>query len=295
MRCELSPRTDCTTRKLSVDVTHTLVLADRHFENAAAQQPRLTHGVWWHTPTLSHSDKHRSKQGEPRLFILQHSPGPRLVNLDVGCSGIWSVCFLFSNLTLWLKFCCFLGRKSQNFDILRTVFVTINPFSFFRHALGVYSRTIRPHLANKSQWWWRPSLLTLWSWTAHRHLFVSHVQFTPSVRWSSCRSAHVKFKNVLKNENSQHLLTEKRRLKNIRYVGQAPVHLPSWITPSITACCHFLCLREANHILTLQPSISAALLRNHNTATRRGGKNTQSWIWTDVGFKRACHMCTCRM
>lgn len=90
MCCELSPRTDWTTRRLSADVT---------FKRC--------------TPALSHSDKHRSKQGQP-------SPGPRLVNLDVDCSGI----SLFDSMARFLLFLCLYfrweGLNSSVFFILRT-------------------------------------------------------------------------------------------------------------------------------------------------------------------------------
>lgn len=90
MCCELSPRTDWTTRRLSADVT---------FKRC--------------TPALSHSDKHRSKQGQP-------SPGPRLVNLDVDCSGI----SVFESMAQFLLFLCLFfrwkGPKFLSFFILRT-------------------------------------------------------------------------------------------------------------------------------------------------------------------------------
>lgn len=58
---------DCTTRKLSSRRnTHFNLSRQALFKRCTTAL--LTHGVRWHTPTLSHSDKHRSKQGQPLLF-----------------------------------------------------------------------------------------------------------------------------------------------------------------------------------------------------------------------------------
>ena len=62
---------------------------------------------------------------------------------------------------------------------------------------------------------------------------------------------------------------------------------PLWMCPlesmhQLQQCSHFVCLRDADHVSpTAQPSISAALFRNHNTAARGGKKRT------DVGLKKS--------
>lgn len=109
-----------------VDETHTLTLADRHFSNAA-QQP-CSHMELGDTHPPFHTQINTDQSRASLYFSIV---GPRLVNLDVGCSGIWSVCFLFQTWlcsSIFILFLCSFirGKKKAIINHLFLMVITVS-------------------------------------------------------------------------------------------------------------------------------------------------------------------------
>lgn len=157
MSCARSLNTyiHCTTRKLSVVITHASLQAARHFPTL------LTHGVWWHTPTLSHSHKHRSKRSQTQLLILQHSTvSDLLISVLPALLASSSAAFLSPHSNLLHSLCCFcasVGRR-DHFFTARGLFLWSSAIIGPQACCG----TVRPHLGEETRPWRSPSLLTLW-------------------------------------------------------------------------------------------------------------------------------------
>lgn len=150
-----------------------------------------------------------------------------------------------------------------------------------------------PHLGQKAQQWRSPSLLTLGNYTTHRHLFVSHVHFTPCIQYVCVLCTMVQWASHFMTVKSAELRSKTEF--NAVTCREATVHEPSLITTPIKVCCHFMsaCLSV---FMGCQPHFpNTASFYLCSSSCNHWRVKTQWLMWTDVGLKTTCHMCTKRM